>query len=1139
MSYLSGPRRSGARIWTIVVPADVQSVATLLDPIETVSAFVDARFAPEVNAVAPGNAAVRKAAASRRSIWVVTRTSSVIATAPAAVQAHAASLASRSPQSYAIYGTSGGDVWLVGNTVEGIRHACYAYLHHVGVRFLLPHPAWRVDSGRGSLEIDVSEVKSPALSSMTFGGNGGHGCASVHRETLESSEAWELWVKQRRNPAEIVGGFGDGDEAFTLDRQHELNGDHNMLAWVAAEGKRGYSSSSGDWPASCFATNTTLAKLCMTHHGPAGGTYPAAPAGPDVWSAPAAASWVENCVDLPPGGPITPDPGPDTGVNPSDDYTSFDGLVSLYCLHHRDAVCKRFVTYGAGHPFCASVSAEPNDGNDWCECDRCTDLLRNGPYAAYLTPAQELLDATASDKCWHLANELAKYMAHHFTNAAAYRPLVGQLAYTQHTKPPNIPIHQNSIAVVLAAGGENYGATYDETVAEWTAKRASNGYGSFKLGITPQYYTSNTTFDGPTWPSPKTFAEYVKQWIADGYSLSNAQTGYSSMCAGLAFGLLGELAWDASFDVDSGIAEFFELGFGPAAGALHVMFDRHWQWFEHTSHEVAVAMRDVQQAQDDLDASGVLPPARAQFQTRLDHVKIFVEWQRRYTEYFQAIREYDEAKLTTSGPGTIPTVSLAVRTAPSVIKIEIDGAGVNGTATFKWTKNADCSHVVWEATAVTVPTTPFTVSLGGRVATFANSTYTVGQAWSEAPNVAALDTATDRALEFAWDSYKTNVIHSTRVAEKIYGRTPQPYSLSSEGTTPPAMTVGSVAAYTPAAVGVGFVEIDCPLGGVRGTATIRYRVNGGAWSAAILTAATVSLPLARITITLANATFSTDNLWFITLSPNLGKYWIQDAAAGYSWAASAAPNTSELDTLVADGITDYTPIAGVTRRTFDPDSFVVRTASGVTTLRNGPQFSTPHAYVINKPAGTVTLKIVSNSTGTATLDVRVVLKTMAGATLQTWAAPHGTTDLVISAAAGLYRVYVIVVANAASLCRLQVPENVQCVLVNDDPQNVLPAMTRGFAGTTRWHFYVPSGETKIVMAYNCLHPAGVQFYDPAGVAVTTSHPDIKSWVCDVGAGQDDDVWSFTGFYSYDNISVVRFENCPDRLSPTAEQILIP
>lgn len=104
-------------------------------------------------------------------------------------------------------------------------------------------------------------------------------------------------------------------------------------------------------------------------------------------------------------------------------------------------------------------------------------------------------------------------------------------------------------------------------------------------------------------------------------------------------------------------------------------------------------------------------------------------------------------------------------------------------------------------------------------------------------------------------------------------------TIVSAGTSPPAVTIsGRIIGEKPSTI-----TLDIPLGGARGTATFRYAINGGTWSAATLTAATVALGSTGLTANFPVGTYNVDNTYsaiprFETLALKKGAVlaWIQD-----------------------------------------------------------------------------------------------------------------------------------------------------------------------------------------------------------------------------------------------------------------------
>ncbi len=1185
-TFFNGPRVAPNRLWTAVVPTATAAAVMQVAPLITVWDFARTVLAPRLNAVSPGMQISVSNTAWKRSVFLALRSeTALIATAPAAVQTLATGLLSCSDQSYSHWGDKGTDVWILGNSTMALSHGGYSLLNRLGFRFLRPDPTCYIPSRRGSLEIVANEIYSPVVKSFSWGPQGGLGSPALPvglPGRAASVDNWQLWRQQTCNPSEILGGYSDGGEGPTADRRQEYDGDHTTLAWVGGSiNKRGYSDT-GAWTGSCSVIS--LAKLCMSHHGASGtGSLPAAPAGPSPWISIAAAMWRETCSVNSPAWPITPDPGPDTATNPSPNYTAFNGGVRIFAEHAVGSISQRLVTYGPNHPLTRAFSVSPNDGQYFCQCANCINMLRNGPYAAYLTPLQQTQDATDSDKCAHFLNWVCFYADRMFANALddkglPYIPMCGITGYVSHTVPPSIPIHANSLWVILYTSAITNGVLASEIFDQWKDKRATNPWGPFTIGTYPQWLTDDTSFSAPKWPSPKIAALMLRDWIAKGYHFIGGETGASHWVQGLQLRLFSAMCWDPNLDIDAFIDEDFQLMFGPAAAAARALYERWWQFYEHCPQEIAMSMRGVQAVQDALDAAPdpVLPDGRAAVQTRITSFKLFVEWQRRYAEYFAALRDYETGKLTAGG-GATAAVKLATHRlgtepafVPSIIRIEIDGSG-----TFRWTKNADHPTIKWEASGVPIPTTgPRTITLGtDRSAMFPAGTYSVGHFWTEVPNIAPLETAVDRLFDLAWRASSTNGLHTIRYAGgpvngRPFNRISHPFSNSSDGSSPPALTVQRLdvlAAIGVTAVplpGVTRVDLRCTTGGLLNTAVLEYQVNGtGAWTSFTTPASAntnVTLALAGVVIKCGAGTYNTDNRWYMTFSPNLSKWNWTDAGAvaggGAGWADMVVPPKATVDALIADGIATYTPAAGVTRLIYDTTSFQPFNVSAATTIHYGPWFQFPQRWAIHKASGAVTLKLKTFQPGAPGLNIRVILSDIiTGAKLQEWSfaspAPGATitNDVVIGATAGVaagnYFVTVVDCTATQTSSQLGIPENTGAVLSNDW-LDAIAAPTQSSSITAPLYFRVEPGLTKVVGAFaqapgegpNVFDP--IQVFDPTGAPVTMTYGRPNQFSFNVGAGQDNMAWSFTGFMALDNKRIMYLENCCNRFAPSPYQILI-
>jgi hypothetical protein len=99
-----------------------------------------------------------------------------------------------------------------------------------------------------------------------------------------------------------------------------------------------------------------------------------------------------------------------------------------------------------------SVSMDPSDGGNWCECDECAKM------------------GGVSNRVLTLANDVAEAI-----NGLGLGPkYVGMYAYNKHSSPPSIKAHPNVIVSATTAfiGG---GFTFDQVVEGWQRQGATIG----------------------------------------------------------------------------------------------------------------------------------------------------------------------------------------------------------------------------------------------------------------------------------------------------------------------------------------------------------------------------------------------------------------------------------------------------------------------------------------------------------------------------------------------------------------------------------------------------------------------------------------------------------------------------------------
>jgi len=126
-----------------------------------------------------------------------------------------------------------------------------------------------------------------------------------------------------------------------------------------------------------------------------------------------------------------------------------------------EAAGKYGLAFFEKHPDADSVSVDPSDGGNWCECKDCETM---GP---------------PNERALILANHVAKVV----TAKLGDGKFVGMYAYNYHSQPPSIQVHPNVI-ISAATAFIKEGMKIDDIVSGWSEKGAT-------IGIR-EYYSVNT-----------------------------------------------------------------------------------------------------------------------------------------------------------------------------------------------------------------------------------------------------------------------------------------------------------------------------------------------------------------------------------------------------------------------------------------------------------------------------------------------------------------------------------------------------------------------------------------------------------------------------------------------------------------------
>ncbi len=106
-------------------------------------------------------------------------------------------LAGKGRQAFVVQ-REGDRLWIVGNTVTAAGYGVYAYLEHLGVRFLLPTDAWTIVPAREDLDPRQTLCDEPTFDIRGFFATGGFGGKLPLDPDRNVQATWEAWQRRLR-----------------------------------------------------------------------------------------------------------------------------------------------------------------------------------------------------------------------------------------------------------------------------------------------------------------------------------------------------------------------------------------------------------------------------------------------------------------------------------------------------------------------------------------------------------------------------------------------------------------------------------------------------------------------------------------------------------------------------------------------------------------------------------------------------------------------------------------------------------------------------------------------------------------------------------------------------------------------------
>jgi hypothetical protein len=220
-----------------------------------------------------------------------------------------------------------------------------------------------------------------------------------------------------------------------------------------------------------------------------------------------------------------------------------DGRGNIkFCISNpglRKLVVDHSVRLIQANPNLDSVSVDPSDGGNWCECEPCAKI------------------GSVSDLAILLANDVAEAI-----NALGLGPkYVGIYAYNQHSPPPSIDVHPK-VVVSVATSFIRGGFAIEQLVEGWAARKAVLGVRDYHDVFTWSHDMPRRARGGNISYLTRTIPYFHEH----GARFMNSENNDSWAANGLGYWLSPVMLWDvsAASRIDEYIDDFLDKAFAEA-----------------------------------------------------------------------------------------------------------------------------------------------------------------------------------------------------------------------------------------------------------------------------------------------------------------------------------------------------------------------------------------------------------------------------------------------------------------------------------------------------------------------------------------------------------------------------------------------
>lgn len=213
-----------------------------------------------------------------------------------------------------------------------------------------------------------------------------------------------------------------------------------------------------------------------------------------------------------------------------------------FCVANDD-LRKLVVTHAVrafqANPQLDSISMDPSDGGNWCECEACEKF------------------GSVSDRVVRLANDVAVGV-----NGLGLGPkYVGMYAYNKHSAPPTIKVHPKVIPSATTAfiGG---GFTFDQVVRGWQEQGATMGVYDYLSVVDWDWNLPR----GGRASHPAQLAKFLPDIHTKGVRFYDAESGDCWGPCGLGYYFASRILWDVhqADELEAIVEDFLDKAFADA-----------------------------------------------------------------------------------------------------------------------------------------------------------------------------------------------------------------------------------------------------------------------------------------------------------------------------------------------------------------------------------------------------------------------------------------------------------------------------------------------------------------------------------------------------------------------------------------------